>query len=248
VTVPANDRVEVRIPTAAVKAGIARFQIGAVSGRWSDAAELELPVWTPATTEAFATYGEIDNGAINQPVKAPADVFTQFGGLEIETSSTQLQALTDAVIYLTTYPYECSEQLASRIITITALRDVLTAFKTKDLPSRQAMEAAVNRDLKRLQGMQNEDGAFGFWQSGNDTWPYLSIHVAHALAAGVSAVARIAGTSARNLPRSTNLPAPPALARTFAPICALAPNCARTRLLGSRTSPTSACIKPHEFP
>jgi hypothetical protein len=182
VTIPPNDRVEVRIPAAAVKAGTARFQIGAVSGRWSDAASVELPVWTPATTEAFATYGEIDNGSINQPVKAPANVFPQFGGLEIETSSTQLQELTDAVIYLTSYPYECSEQLSSRIITIAALRDVLTAFKAKDLPSPQEMDAAVTRDLKRLQGMQNEDGGFGFWQRGNESWPYLSIHVAHALA------------------------------------------------------------------
>ena len=182
VTVPANDRVEVRIPAAAVKAGTARFQIGAVSGGWSDAAEVEMPVWTPATTETFASYGEIDSGAISQPVKAPANVFPQFGGLEVETSSTQLQELTDAVIYLTTYPYECSEQLASRIITIAALRDVLTAFKAKDLPTPQAMEAAVMHDLKRLQGMQNEDGGFGFWQRGNASWPYLSIHVAHALA------------------------------------------------------------------
>ncbi len=182
VIVPANDRVEVRIPAAAIKAGTARFQIAAVSGRWSDAAEVELPVWTPATTEAFATYGEIDTGAINQPVKAPADVFPQFGGLQIETSSTQLQELTDAVIYLTSYPYECSEQVASRIITIAALRDVLTAFKTKDLPSPEALEAAVKLDLKRLQGMQNEDGGFGFWKRGSSSWPYLSIHVAHALA------------------------------------------------------------------
>jgi uncharacterized protein YfaS (alpha-2-macroglobulin family) len=182
VTVPANDRVEVRIPASAVRAGTARFQIGAVSGRWSDAAEVELPVWTPATTEAFATYGEIEDGVINQPVKAPANVFPQFGGLEIETSSTQLQSLTDAVIYLTSYPYECSEQLASRVITIAALRDVLTAFKAKDLQSPQEMEAAVTRDLKRLQSMQNEDGGFGFWQRGNESWPYLSIHVAHALA------------------------------------------------------------------
>jgi uncharacterized protein YfaS (alpha-2-macroglobulin family) len=182
VIVPANDRVEVRIPAAAVKAGIARFQIGVVSGRSSDAAEVKLPVWTPATTEAFATYGEIDTGAINQPVKAPADVFPQFGGLAIETSSTQLQELTDAVIYITSYPYECSEQLASRIITITALRDVLTAFKAKDLPSPQAMEAAVKRDLKTLKGMQTVDGGFGFWGVGNRSWPYLSIHVAHALA------------------------------------------------------------------
>jgi uncharacterized protein YfaS (alpha-2-macroglobulin family) len=182
VTVPANDRVEVRIPAAAVKPGTACFQIGAVSGRWADAAEVELPVWTPATTEAFSTYGEIDSGAINQPVEAPADVVPQFGGLELETSSTQLRALTDAVIYLTTYPYECSEQLASRIITIAALRDVLTAFKSKNLPPPQELEATVTRDVKRLKGMQNADGGFGFWQRGNESWPYLSIHVAHALA------------------------------------------------------------------
>jgi uncharacterized protein YfaS (alpha-2-macroglobulin family) len=68
------------------------------------------------------------------------------------------------------------------VITIAALRDVLTAFKTKDLASKQSMEAAVTRDLKRLQGMQNQDGGWGFWQRGNESWPYLSIHVAHALA------------------------------------------------------------------
>jgi alpha-2-macroglobulin len=182
VNVPANDRVEVRIPAAALKAGTARFQIGAVSGRWSDGAEIELPVWTPATTEAFATYGEIDQGAITQPVNAPANVFPQFGGLELETSSTQLQELTDAVIYLTSYPYECSEQLASRVISIAALRDVLTAFKARDLPSPAEMEAAVTRDLKRLQGLQNSDGGFGFWRRGDESWPYLSLHVAHAMA------------------------------------------------------------------
>ena len=181
VTVPANDRVEVRFPTSANKAGTARFQIAATSGKWADAAEISLPVWTPATTEAFATYGEIDKGAIAQPVKAPPDVFTQFGGLEITTSSTQLQALTDAVLYLTAYPYECSEQLSSRILAIAALKDVLSAFKAKDLPSPDEMKASVARDIKRLQGMQNPDGGFGFWQRGDESWPYLSIHVAHAL-------------------------------------------------------------------
>lgn len=181
VNVPANDRVEVRFPVSANKAGTARFQIAAVSGNWADAAEISLPVWTPATTEAFATYGEIDKGAIAQPIKAPADVFTQFGGLEISTSSTQLQELTDAVLYLTAYPYECSEQLSSRILAIAALKDVLAAFKAKGLPPPEEMKAAVARDIKRLQGMQNEDGGFGFWRRGDESWPYVSLHAAHAL-------------------------------------------------------------------
>jgi uncharacterized protein YfaS (alpha-2-macroglobulin family) len=181
VTVPANDRVEVRFPTSAGKAGTARFQLAAVSGRWADASEVSLPVWTPATTEAFATYGEIDEGSIVQPVKAPANVIKQFGGLEITTSSTQLQALTDAVLYLVAYPYECSEQLSSRVLAVAALRDVLAAFKAKGLPPPAEIEAAVARDIKRLQGLQNDNGGFAFWRRGDESWPYVSIHAAHAL-------------------------------------------------------------------
>ena len=101
ITVPANDRVEIRFDAAADKAGTARFQIGAISGAFTDAAQIELPVWTPATSEAFATYGTTDkSGAIIQPISAPKDVFPEFGGLEITTSSTQLQELTDGFEYV----------------------------------------------------------------------------------------------------------------------------------------------------
>ncbi|HVQ36566.1 MAG TPA: alpha-2-macroglobulin family protein, partial [Pyrinomonadaceae bacterium] len=181
VTVPANDRVEVRFPIAAVKPGTARFQIAAASGANVDAAEVSLPVYTPATTEAFATYGVIDSGNIAQPVQAPADVVKAFGGLEVTTASTQLQELTDAVIYLVNYPYGCTEQISSRIIGIAALKDVLTAFEAKGLPSPEAMRNSVGLDIKMLQGLQNNDGGFGFWRRGNPSFPYVSVHVAHAL-------------------------------------------------------------------
>ena len=182
VNVPANDRVEVRLPVSANRAGTARFQVGLVSGQWTDAAEINLPVWTPATTEAFATYGEIDDAtAVIQPVQAPSNVFKQFGGLEITTSSTQLQALTDAMLYLMAYPYECSEQLSSRIMAVAALRDVLTAFKAKDMPKPEEMLKAVTRDIERLRGRQNDNGGFGFWRRDDIIFPYMSVHVAHAL-------------------------------------------------------------------
>jgi uncharacterized protein YfaS (alpha-2-macroglobulin family) len=182
VTVPANDRVEVRLPVSANRAGTARFQVGIVSGKWSDAAEINLPVWTPATTEAFATYGEIDDAtAMIQPVKAPSNVFKQFGGLEISTSSTQLQALTDAMLYLMAYPYECSEQLSSRILAVAALKDVLTAFKAKDMPKPEEMLKAVSRDIDRLKARQSDDGGFGFWRRDDVIFPYVSVHVAHSL-------------------------------------------------------------------
>ncbi|MFN0253265.1 MAG: DUF6049 family protein [Kofleriaceae bacterium] len=181
VSVPANDRALVLFPAAAEMAGTARFQIVGATGNYSDAAELALPVWTPATTEGFATYGVIDNGAIKQQVALPGKVVTQFGGLEVTTASTNLQALTDAFLYLVQYPYECAEQRASRVLAIASLRDVLTAFKTKDMPAPAALEASVKTDIERLSQMQNYDGGFAFWQRGYPSNPYLSVYVTNAL-------------------------------------------------------------------
>lgn len=181
VLVPANDRVEVRFPAMTESAGTARIQIGATSGSRADAAEVSLPVWTPATTEAFAVYGEIDDGAIMQPVLPPEDVIPGFGALEISTSSTALQALTDAYLYLVSYPFECSEQLASRVLGVAALRDVLTAFDAPGLPAPAEVTAAVERDIQRLQTMQNYDGGFPIWRRGDESWPFYSVHAAHAL-------------------------------------------------------------------
>jgi len=181
VEVPANDRVEVRFPAATIMAGTVRVQIAATSGNYADAATVELPVYTPATSEAFATYGVIDDGSIAQSVLYPSSVFPQYGGLEVSTSSTALQTLTDAMLYLESYPYEGSEQLASRILSVAALRDVLTAFKADGLPVPAEMESTVNRDIARLQGLQNDDGGFPYWRHGFESIPFNTIHVAHAL-------------------------------------------------------------------
>ncbi len=185
VLVKANDRAEVRFPVAAMMAGTARFQIAVTSGKFADAAEISLPVWTPATTEAFATYGTTDqNGAIIQPVQTPGDVYPQFGGLEVSTSSTQLQELTDAFLYLTNYPYACSEQISSRMISIAAMRDVLQAFKAKDMPTPKTLEGYFARDIEILQSRQRSDGSFGLWKRDRERYeyPFLTVHVAHALA------------------------------------------------------------------
>lgn len=181
VVVPANDRVEVLFPAQALKAGTARWQVAAQAGTKADAASGSLPVWTPASTEAFATYGTVTDQLVVQPVSAPSDVWREYGGLEVTTSSTQLQALTDAVVYLADYPYGCSEQIGSRVLGIAALRDVLQAFSAEGLPAPAKLEAAVSADLEVLGRRQNADGGWGFWKRDERSFPYLSLHVAHAL-------------------------------------------------------------------
>ncbi len=185
VNVLANDRVELLFPAAAEMAGTARFQVLAVAGNATDAAELALPVWTPATTEAFATYGVIDSGAsggtMKQQIALPGKVVTRFGGLDVTTASTNLQSLTDALLYLVHYPFECAEQRSSRILAIATLRDVLTAFHTKDMPTAAEIERSVDLDVEHLTQMQNGDGGFTWWDRGYPSDPYLSVFVVNAL-------------------------------------------------------------------
>jgi uncharacterized protein YfaS (alpha-2-macroglobulin family) len=182
VTVPANDRVEVRIPGEAVRAGTAHVQVAAVSGARSDAAFVTLPVYTPATAEAFATYGNFTEGAATLPLQiAEDDVLPGFGGLEVSTSSTALHELTDAFLYLVKYPYQGSEQIASRLLAVAALRDVLTEFRAEGLPPAQELADSVARDIQSLRSMQNRDGGWDFWRGDRESWPYVSVHVTHAL-------------------------------------------------------------------
>ncbi|HOU93909.1 MAG TPA: alpha-2-macroglobulin family protein, partial [Polyangiaceae bacterium] len=180
-TVPANDRAEVLFQAAAARPGTARFQVGAASEAGSDASEHELPVWTPATTEAFATYGSLAEGAISQPVRRPRDAVKEWGGLELTTSSTALQGLTDAVLYLVKYPYECNEQISSRVLTIAALRDVLDAFQAQGLPPKAALLASVKEDVKKLAERQHWSGGWDWWRRDREPSPFVSLHVAHAL-------------------------------------------------------------------
>lgn len=183
VSVPANDRVEVRFPARTVSPGTARLRVAAVSasGGHADAQVVALPVYTPATSEAFATYGVVDEGAVVQPIAAPTGVIPQFGGLEVNTSSTALQALTDAVLYLTEYRYASSDALASRILAISALRDVLGAFEAEGLGSPEELDAVVRRDIAQLEALQNHDGGFGWWSRRGGSNPYASIQAMHAL-------------------------------------------------------------------
>ncbi len=181
VTVPANDRIEVRFPVKTAQVGTAGFRVTAVSGDLADSATVELPVYTPATAEAFATYGVIDDGAVDQPLLAPTGVISDFGGLEVSTSSTSLQALTDAVLYLHDYPYTSTDAYASRIIAIAALADVLDAFDAEGLPTKAEISTSMTDDIAALVALQNDDGGFPYWRRYDEVDPFITVQATHAL-------------------------------------------------------------------
>lgn len=184
-TVPAKDRVEYRFASETDRPGTARVQFGLASERRNDAAEVEIPVRTPGTRESFAAHGTLDEGVAVRSVQVPADALPSFGGLDVTTSSTALQELADAFLYVVDAPYECTEMYASRVLAIDALRDVSEAFRTDEMPDDAELESTMREDLDALVHLQRDTGGFPVWKRSNESDPYVSVHAAHALATGV---------------------------------------------------------------
>jgi uncharacterized protein YfaS (alpha-2-macroglobulin family) len=70
------------------------------------------------------------------------------------------------------------------MISIAAMRDVLNAFKAKDMPTAKQLDQYFARDIEILQSRQRGDGSFGLWKRDKERYeyPFLTVHVAHALA------------------------------------------------------------------
>jgi len=180
VTIPAGQSRAVTFAMATDQVGNLRLQFAALANGGRDATELSLPVNYPATRQAFATYGMTD-GSVVQTVQPPKDALPGFGGLELSLSSTALTGLEDAVTYLFEYRYECTEQLASRLLPIFALGPVLEQFpiaETRDLERRKAM---ANAGIEKIKSRQNSDGGFRYWDSSSRSYGYLTAWTTFAL-------------------------------------------------------------------
>ncbi len=182
VTLGPGQRAEVRFDFATQGRGKAVIQTVLVAGDQTDASNVELPVWEPATTESFATYGTVDDKPAFEQLAVPASVFPDVGGVELEVSSTQLQSLTDAYWYLQAYPYECAEQRSSRMLATTAMYDILDAFATPGRPTRQQLAQTRDADLKKLAKDQLPNGGWGYFP-GMDADPFVTAQVLTALGA-----------------------------------------------------------------
>jgi hypothetical protein len=192
VTIPADGAREVRFSMAVKEAGPARIQFAAVLGSCSpvgraggatsctDAVEKQLPVLLPVTTEAFATYGMTD-GSVEQPVVAPKNALGGYGGLEVSMSSTALNGLEDSVRYLVTYPHECTEQTASRVLPIFSLSKILGDFSIGAVKDQKTREALAGAGVRKLISYQRWDGGWGNWRGSRISWPYTSAYATYAL-------------------------------------------------------------------
>ncbi|HEX4452966.1 MAG TPA: alpha-2-macroglobulin family protein [Kofleriaceae bacterium] len=191
VVIEAGQRAEVRFAFRTQARGTAAIETAIISGTHADSSTIELPVYEPATTESFATYGIVETAPVFERLDVPADIYRDVGGVEAELSSTQLQSLTDAYWYLQAYPYECAEQRSSRMLATAAMADVLDAFAVPNRASKADLAEQHAKDVDKLVADQLPDGSWGYWP-GVPADPFVTMQVMQALAHDKPADAAVA--------------------------------------------------------
>ncbi len=170
-------RFKVRTPTP----GEARFTFAARFLDQTDGVNAPaIPVHVPVTTENTAVYGMAD-GAVLQPITPPDKVLPQFGGLDLHLSSTGLSGLQDAVKFLVENDYQCSEAIASRLVPIFALRDIIPQFKLGTAADEKRLHELAVKGIAELLSYQHWNGGFKLWPESYTTWSFVSAYVTWAL-------------------------------------------------------------------
>lgn len=185
-TVKANDKAKVSWQTTVNKdADKVQVNFSAEGSGYSDALEATLPVVRPTSPEVVGTAGTVD-AKVAEQINVPANVDTSAGGLKITVSPSLAAASLESLKYLQAYPYECSEQVTSKIfpnvVTYQALKDF--GIANADLQNNLAVN--IGAQVQRLYQLQHGDGGWGLWATDNSI-PHTTSYAVLALNAASKA-------------------------------------------------------------
>ncbi len=153
-----------------------RFTFKAAMNNLTDGVELNIPLKIPAYTETVALYGSATENHAEELI-VPGNIYDEYGGVEVQTSSTALVDLDGGIKYLFEYPYGCLEQKTSRALPIILFGDVVRAFGLKGLPDgKNSIEEVVQEYLDEVPKYQNFGGGFSYWVGGDYPSPYVSVY------------------------------------------------------------------------
>lgn len=152
-----------------------------------DSVEQSIAITPNTTYETVATANATKADRAVEYLYVPDTVMEGAGGLTINANATMAVFMADALSYMVTYPYGCSEQLASSLSTIGILTEALTLPNVEgefDTITHEGVTYTVDdvvRDgMNQVYESQTLDGGFAYYK-GLKANAALTIHVASAL-------------------------------------------------------------------
>lgn len=202
VRIPAGGEVRVDWSVQALGAGDAVLTAEVQAAGDGDAMRRTVPVrawgarkvltWTPVLR---------DGGEASRTLRVPEARNAETTRLEVMVQPSLAATLMDALPYLLTYPYGCTEQTVSRFVPAVTVARTLEEMDTslQEIVARRGLlenagqlgihekvlsnldlTRIVKEGLERLAGMQNGDGGFGWWKRDRSS-PYLTAYALQGL-------------------------------------------------------------------
>ncbi|MCX6715981.1 MAG: hypothetical protein NT077_03110, partial [Candidatus Taylorbacteria bacterium] len=142
-----------------LQSGTIGYSISASDNNLTDAVEDIITVNENSAYEVTATAGETNTTA-SEAVYVPSTVIPDQGGLTLKSSATIAVYLGDVLKYMLDYPYDCTEQISSRIQTLALMKNG---------------DELVKSGLQSIYDRQNPDGGFRLWpeDQGSSYWATL---------------------------------------------------------------------------
>jgi alpha-2-macroglobulin len=160
----------VDFPLKSKGVGAAELTFLGQAGAYSDKIRLSRQVTSPAVFETVSAYGKTET-AVAEQLGALQGIRKDVGSLELTLSSSALVGLEGGYEKLVEYPYECTEQLSSRVLPLLAFRGLAERF---GLPVPGNARERIERDLSQIVRRQRGDGGFGLWPESVTSEPWVS--------------------------------------------------------------------------
>lgn len=182
VNVPAKGEAYVDWRVKARVTGNAVLTAKALTNEESDALQMTLPVLAFGVKQRAAAAGVVFSGSgQNQwAYRAPASSDAGTRGLKITVAPSIAGTVFDALDWLTSYPWGCTEQTMSSFLPDVVVAHALDTLKLKSPVDRTVLNDQVKAGLEKLYGFQHEDGGWGWWAD-DDSRVFMTAYVVSGL-------------------------------------------------------------------
>jgi uncharacterized protein YfaS (alpha-2-macroglobulin family) len=185
IVIEPNGEVRVDWRVKVVKEGQAVIRMKALTDEESDAVQMQFPVYVHGMTKQVPRSGVIRPEASEATVsfKVPAERRVDASRLELRFSPTLAGAMVDALPYLASYPYGCTEQTLNRFLPTVITRRILKDMGL-DLQAIKAKRTNLN-----AQEIGNDQKRSADWQRYDHNPVFDEQEVADMVAAGIKRLA-----------------------------------------------------------
>jgi hypothetical protein len=137
----------------------------ALTNEESDALEMTLPVLPFGVKQRAASSGVVFSGDGQNQWKFgyPANSDAGSRGLTITVVPSVAGTVFDALDYLTSYPWGCTEQTMSSFLPDLIVSQAVNILHLKSPIDRAVLNDMVSAGIERLQNFQHDDGGWGWW-------------------------------------------------------------------------------------